>query len=147
MAVKVPPYNGTTVTTQSVASTALIYPDVYLLDTMNSRLSTIDHMTYESMSPDGNPAIIIRVDNLAEGYATYTYALDIVTVSLLYHTWEWLEKNFVKGYGVSTIVNQTHVWFPDACYISLATEKWKYTYKYTTSIRIHYSSCYAVNAR
>ena len=42
----------------------------------------LDYKTYESMSQEGNPAIITRLDNLAEQYAMYAYKPDKVTGSL-----------------------------------------------------------------
>ena len=53
-----------------------IEPDFYLPDGKGSRLSQLTAYKVSENSPEGNPAVIVRIPNLAEKYGTDKYLLD-----------------------------------------------------------------------
>ena len=61
--------------TQSTGTTIPIYPDYYLLDTLNGRLNQINWKTLTMLSADGNPVSVVILKNFAICYSTYTYAV------------------------------------------------------------------------
>ena len=62
--------------TWSMGTTTQIYPNFYLSDTLDSRLSQINWQALKKMSLDGNAATIVTMKNLAICYSTDTYAVD-----------------------------------------------------------------------
>ena len=53
-----------------------IEPDFYLPDGKGSRLSQLTTYKVSENSPEGNPAVIVKIPNLAEKYGTDKYLLD-----------------------------------------------------------------------
>ena len=53
-----------------------IEPDFYLPDGKGSRLSQLTTYKVSENSPEGNPAIIVKIPNLVEKYGTDKYLLD-----------------------------------------------------------------------
>ena len=53
-----------------------IEPDFYLPDGKGSRLSQLTTYKMSENSPEGNPAVIVKIPNLAEKYGTDKYLLD-----------------------------------------------------------------------
>ena len=72
-AISAPPRNEHTVKVQNFDSSTPIYPDFYLLDTVNSRILCL---TTDTFLPEGNPVVIVKMDNLAMHYAIPDYAVD-----------------------------------------------------------------------
>ena len=59
-----------------VIDAAPTYPDLYLPDTMKTRLSEIKYRTAEHLTPGGTLAAIVKMNNLSVIYSTYSYVGD-----------------------------------------------------------------------
>ena len=65
-----------TIQTKTFTQQMPIQPDFYLPDGKGSRLSEVHQIKTTEMSPEGNPAVLLILDNLRAKYNTKFYLLD-----------------------------------------------------------------------